>query len=93
VVDLVDPAPGWYAVFVVHYASVAATTDYNVFSWVFGPDAGNMVIDAPASASFGETTITVDWSGLVPATRYRGAVVYGDGVGEIRRTVIAIDTN
>ncbi len=92
-INLTHPAPGWYAVFVLHYATVAPVTDYEMFDWVIGPDEGNMTVDAPADVSPGETPITVNWSGLAAATRYRGAVAFGDGGGEIGRTVIAIDTN
>ena len=63
-----------------------------MFGWAFGPDAGNMTVDAPTPASFGEAAVTVEWKDLHPADPIPRGVVYGDGVGEIGRTVIAIDT-
>ncbi|MCP4663214.1 MAG: S8 family serine peptidase [bacterium] len=93
-INAVDPLPGFYAVFVIHYASVADPTPYALFSWGFGPDQGNMTITAPSPVANGTTEpINVDWTGLSPATKYRGGVVHRNAGGELGLTVLSIDTN
>ena len=93
-INLVDPIPGQYAVFVIHFDSVNPVTPYQLHFWDVGPDLGNMTVTAPATVSVGTTeTIDIDWVGLAPATKYRGAVTYSNDDGELGLTVIGIDTN
>jgi len=91
-VNVPNPLPGWYAVFVIHYATVNPVTAYDLFAWSFGPDEGNMTVTAPPTASIGSGNISVDWSGLTPATKYLGGVLFTDGVMELDRTVVNIET-
>jgi subtilisin family serine protease len=91
-VDVTNPAPGLYAVIVIHYASANDPTPYKLFSWSVGPDLGNMTVAAPTTASIGTAPITVSWTGLAPATRYLGGVYYRDDTGEIGSTLITVHT-
>jgi len=91
-VNVPNPLPGWYAVFVIHYETVNPVTAYDLFAWSFGPDEGNMTVTAPPAASIGPGTITVNWSGLASATKYLGGVLFTDGVMELDRTVVNIET-
>jgi hypothetical protein len=67
---------------------------YTLFTWVLGTtDAGNMTVDAPASAVIGTTgTINLTFSGLDPATRYLGSVAYSGVSGLPNPTIVRVDT-
>lgn len=81
-VDLVNPVPGDYIVVVHGWGTDGPDAEYTLFSWAFGPDAGNMTVTAPAAATLGTTgTVTVDWSDLVAGTKYLGAVSHSDSSG------------
>lgn len=93
-VNLVDPDPGVYEIAVHGWQTDGPDTNYTLFSWAFGADAGNMTVTAPAAAVTGDTeTITVDWAGLTAGTRYLGAVTHSDGTDQIGMTVIRVDTD
>ncbi|MFW2339183.1 MAG: hypothetical protein ACN4GK_03955, partial [Acidimicrobiia bacterium] len=67
-------------------------SNYTLFSWAFGPDAGNMTVTAPAAAVLGSTeTITVDWAGLTAGEMYLGAVSHSDAGGIFGLTLVEID--
>jgi hypothetical protein len=52
-----------------------------------------MTVTAPASATAGQTgTISLGLSGLDPATRYLGSVVYAGAAGLPGPTIVRIDT-
>ena len=63
--DLVNPAPGLYAAFVIDFASDPGDTAYTLWNFnLDGTNAGNSTISAPASATIGTTgNITIDWFG------------------------------
>jgi hypothetical protein len=93
--DLVNPAPGEYAVFVIDFASAPGPTPYIL--WLFnldGTDAGNTTVTAPASAVVGTTgQITIDWAALSAGTRALGIVSYSDGTNPLSgQTEVMIDT-
>ncbi len=93
-IDLVNPVPGFYAIFVIHFDSVAPVTGYELNFWDVGPNLGNMTVTAPGTVSLGTTeSISVGWSGLTPDTRYRGIVTHSNDSGEISTTVISVDTD
>lgn len=83
--DLANPVPGFYAVFVIHFSSVANPTPYTVWNFnLDGTNVGNATITAPASATPGTTgNVAVDWSGLTPGARHLGIVNYDDGVNPL----------
>jgi len=83
--DLVDPAPGVYAAFVIDFASDPGNTSYTLWNFnLNGTNTGNSTISAPAAAVLGTTgNITIDWSGLGAAGRALGVVSYDDGVNPL----------
>lgn len=92
-VNVVAPADTFYIVAVHGWQTDGPDSNYTLFSWGFGPDAGNMTIAAPAAATLGSTeSITVDWTGLSAGTKYLGAVGYDDG-SVFESTIIRIDTD
>jgi subtilisin family serine protease len=93
--DLVNPAPGLYAAFVIDFASDPGPTPYTL--WNFnsdGTDVGNSTLSAPASAVVGTSgQIDLSWFGLTPGTRALGIIGYSDGVGSIGpQTEVMINT-
>jgi hypothetical protein len=70
------------------------TSPFKLHQWYLGTaPAGNMTVSAPASAVQGETgTITIETSGLAPATRYLGSVVYSGAAGMPNPTIVRVDT-
>ena len=70
------------------------TSPFSLHQWYLGTAAaGNMTVSAPASATQGTTgTITIGTSGLAPATRYLGSVVYGGAAGMPSPTIVRVDT-
>lgn len=93
VVDVADPAAGGYFVVIDFFSSSTGTIDYTAWIQpVFG-DNGNTVVTAPPSAVAGASeTVTVNYGPLTGGTRHLGVVQHEDGVGEIARTIIDIDT-
>ena len=70
------------------------TSPFKLHQWYLGTaSAGNMTVSAPANAVQSATgTITIGTSGLAPATRYLGSVVYGGAAGLPAPTIVRIDT-
>ncbi len=97
-VDLVNPAPGRYAVLVHGYAPDPATgpgAQYLLLAWSFGidDDVGNLQLDAPTSLASGQTAnIRASWSGLAPDALYLGAVSHNNAEGLQGLTLLEIDT-
>ncbi len=93
-VNVVAPADTLYIVAVHGWQTDGADSNYTLFSWGFGPDAGNMTVTAPAAATLGSAdSITVDWAGLSAGTKYLGAIVYNDGSSDFGSSIIRIDTD
>ena len=95
--DLLNPVPGFYAVFVLGFSAAdpSVPTPYTVWNFnMNGADAGNSVITAPGSANGGTTgEITVDWSGLNPGIRALGTISYDGGATSLSsQTEVMIDT-
>lgn len=93
--DLVNPTPGFYAAFVIDFASEIGPTSYTL--WNFnsdGTDKGNASISAPASAVVGTSgQIDISWSGLSGGTRALGIIDYSDGVDTLGpQTEVMINT-
>jgi len=93
----INPASGPIALTVyVHGWGIAGggTSPFKLHQWNLGTAAvGNMTVTAPASAILGTTaTIGITTSGLAPATRYLGSVVYGGTSGLPAPTIVRIDT-
>ncbi|MCB0907251.1 MAG: S8 family serine peptidase [Nocardioidaceae bacterium] len=94
-VDVVDPAPGDYYVFIHGFNTASPDgTDFTLFSWsVPDSDSGNMTVSAPASATSGDTgDVTLSFTGLAAGTKYLGQVVYAGADGMPAPTTVAVDT-
>jgi hypothetical protein len=80
----------------VHGWGVAGggSTPFKLYDWGLGTaDAGNMTVNAPATAVLGTTdTIELTFNGLAPATKYLGSVVYGGTAGLPNPTIVRVDT-
>jgi len=93
-VDVPSPEPGTYTIVVHGWGTDGPDANYTLFSWAFGPDAENMAVTAPASATLGAVeTITVNWTGLDAGTKYLGAVSHSDAEAILGLTVVRIDTD
>ena len=91
--DIPNAAAGEYAFFVVDFASAAGPTPYTAFAYTQdGLDAGNTVVTAPAAATPGADSVTVDWAGLTEGTKYRGALNHSDGIESLGQTEFTMDT-
>lgn len=93
-VNASNPVPGTYTVYVHGWGLPSGTTPFKLHAWALGDSAaGNMTVTAPASATAGQTaTIDLGFSGLAPATKYLGSVVYGGTAGLPAPTIVRIDT-
>ena len=91
-VNLLNPVAGSYTV-VVQGWGVVGSSPFKLHTWLLGSAAaGNMTVSAPASAVVGQTgAITISTSGLAPATKYLGSVVYGGTSGMPSPTIVRID--
>ena len=92
-VNFSNLAPGTYYVLVVGYAAPVPTADYTLFTWQLGSTpAGNMTVTAPTTAVTGESgNIGLNFSGLVPGTKYLGSVAYGGAAGMPSPTIVRVD--
>ncbi len=92
-VNLVDPEPGTYTVYVHGWGTDGPDANYVLFHWLLGTaDAGNMTVAAPASATTGGTgQISLNFSGLAPATKYLGSVAYSGSTGMPNPTIVRVD--
>ena len=93
-VNVLFPMEGTYFVAVHGWQTDGPDSNYTLFGWAFGPDAGNMTITAPTAATLGATaSVTVDWAGLNADTKYLGAVSHNDAIETIGFTIVRIDTD
>lgn len=92
-VNLVNPAPGTYAVLVIDFATSPGATPYTLFNFnLNGANAGNTTVTAPPAVSGTTGTVQVDWTGLTPGTRSLGILNHSDGTATIGQTELLIDT-
>lgn len=98
-VNLTNPTAATYTARVVGFATADPTT-FTLFAWaITAADAGNMTVTAPSTAAIGaQGAITLNWSGLTPATKYLGQVTYHNVAapasyddGRIGITVVSVD--
>ena len=96
VVDIPNATAGGYVFVIDFFAAAGGATSIDYTAWIsllLGDD-GNTTVTAPASATVGTATnVTVDYTGLTPASRHLGVISHQDGSAEIGRTIISIDTN
>ena len=80
---------------VVQGWGVVGSTPFRLHTWLLGTaSAGNMALVAnPATATVGGNgSVALSFSGLAPATRYLGSVVYGGTTGLPAPTIVRVDT-
>ena len=94
VIEIKDPAPGDYKVFVHGWGTGGQVVNYNFHSWKVSstPNTGTLtVVSAPTSAVIGQTgTITYSWTGVAAGTTGLGLLAHKDANGEIGTTVVTI---
>jgi subtilisin family serine protease len=93
-VDLVNPVAGVYSVYVHGWQTDGPSAVFTLFHWLVGSaPEGNMSVSAPASAVLGGTgSISVNFTGLSPATRYLGTVPYTGLPATFPATIVSVDT-
>lgn len=93
-VSLANPAAGNYTVYVHGWGLPTGSSPFKLHAWVLGTAAaGNMTVDAPASATLAGTgTITLTFSGLAAETKYLGSVAYGGAEGMPNPTIVSVNT-
>ena len=92
-VNVTNPEEGTWLVVVHGWQTDGPDSNYTLFSWAFGADAGNMTISGPTSAVLGATEpITVDWIGLESGKKYLGGVSFTDTSTEVGFTFVGIDS-
>ena len=92
-VDMANPQPGLYAVFVIDYASAPGPTPFTLFNFNLQGDASNTQLDAPAAATVGGTgMLHMEWMGLNPGTRALGIIQHQNESGVIATTEVSINT-
>ena len=95
-VDVANPIPGDYYVFVHGWGTDGPDANFTLFSWAVpaAPGSSNMTLTAPTAATLGATdTISVDWFGLEAGTKYLGAVSHSDDAGILDLTLVAVATD
>jgi subtilisin family serine protease len=87
-------SPVTYTVFVHGWGVPTGTSPFKLHDWSVGTAAvGNMTVSAPATATLGASgTVNLGFSGLSPATRYLGTIVYGGAAGLPAPTVVSVTT-
>lgn len=93
-VNLVNPPPGTYSVYVHGFATEGPDANYTLFSWALGSaDEGNMSVTAPVAATTGGTgEVSLTFSGLAPATKYLGSVSFSGSDAMPAPTIVRVDT-
>ncbi|MGH3716934.1 MAG: pre-peptidase C-terminal domain-containing protein [Micromonosporaceae bacterium] len=90
-VEISTPVAGDYTVVVHGFETDGPDANYTLFAWALGETAaGNLVAAGPDPATGPSGTVTLNWSGLTPGTRYLGAVSYHDGTSELGQTLVAV---
>lgn len=93
IIELSDPAPGTYTVYIHGWQTGGATVGYTARSWAIGNDAdgGTLQVTSTPTATIGTTgTVEYSWSDVAAGTTELGLLVYSDGTGEIGRTLVTI---
>jgi subtilisin family serine protease len=87
-------APFALTAYVHGWGVPGGSSPFKLHDWSLGTaDAGNMTVTAPAAASLGASgTISLNFSGLDPATRYLGSVAYSGAAGMPSPTIVRVDT-
>ena len=92
-IDLVLPDDDTYTIYVHGWSAPDGDVVYSLYTWVISATpGGNMTVDAPASATNGQTEdINVSWTGATAGEWHLGAVSHADGSGLLGLTLIDVD--
>jgi subtilisin family serine protease len=91
-VTVINPAAGNWTVYVHGFATDGPDANYTLFNWNVSSGLGNSTVSFPGAATIGGTgTVTYNWTGLAPGTKYLGALRHLDGATERVRTVVFVD--
>jgi len=92
-VQLVNPAPATYRLFVHRWQTDGPDANYSLHVWGLGTaDEGNMTVTGPASATLGGTAaLNLSWTGLAAGQKYLGAIDYNEGPTTHATTIVRID--
>lgn len=90
-VDISSPSPGVYEVYVLNFS--LESVPYRLFNFNLQGNAGNTLLEAPASASFGHTgNLNLEWRALNSGTRALGIISHSDGNSVLATTEVMINT-
>lgn len=93
-VELVDPAPGTYTVYIHGWRVGLTPVDYTFHSWAVPAqaNAGSLVVTgAPASAKLGQSgTVTYSWSGVEAGATNLGLLSHKNATGQLAVTVVEV---
>ena len=92
-VELRDPAPGTYTVYVHGWGVGSAPVDYSLHTWAVPNATGGTlaVKSAPTEAKVGTSgTVTYTWSGAQAGSTELGVLSHKDGNGELALTVVSV---
>ena len=95
VMDVVNAQAGVYIPVVDYFAAgVGDNVNYTLnFTLISGAEGNAVITSAPTSATAGTAgTVTVDYLGLNSNSRYLGVVLHQDANGEIKRSLIDVNT-
>jgi subtilisin family serine protease len=93
-INIHDPAPGIWTVYVHGWAAPGGDSDYDMFTWIISATpGGTLTIDnAPGSATSGTVgSVDLSWTGATAGDWHLGAVIHGDGSAELGRTLVEVD--
>jgi subtilisin family serine protease len=92
-VNVVNPAPGTYAVLVIDFATPPGPTPFTLFQYSLnGTNAGNTTVVAPAAVNGTTGEVNVSWPALPAATRHLGILNHREGTTTLRQTELLINT-
>ncbi|MGE5262939.1 MAG: S8 family serine peptidase, partial [Acidobacteriota bacterium] len=91
-VNFLNPTAATYTVW-VHGFGTSNPSTFTLFTWVLGSTAaGNMTVNAPATATLGGTgKIDLTFSGLTAGVKYLGSVAYSGSTGMPDPTIVRVD--
>lgn len=94
-IELADPKPGTYKLYVHGWAVPGGPVGYTLRSWAVSssPNSGTLkVTSAPSSASLGQSgQVKYSWSGVAAGTTGLGLLVHKGPSGALAQTVVSIN--
>lgn len=93
-IQLDNPTPGTYKLYVHGWAVPGGSVDYTLRSWTVSSSANSgtlRVTSAPSSATSGQTgTVGYSWSGVAAGTTSLGLLVHKGPSGPVAQTVVSV---